>query len=34
MVFGSSHASYGLLHLEGKIPSNESKVSILRKLVR
>ena len=34
MDFGSSRARYGLLHLEDKIPTNESKVSILRQLVR
>ena len=31
---GSSRARYGLLRLEDKIPTNESKVSILRQLVR
>ena len=34
MDFGSSRARYGLLRLEDKIPTNESKVSILRQLAR
>ena len=34
MDFGSSRARYGLLRLEDKIPTNESKVSILRQLVK
>ena len=34
MDFSSSRTRYGLLRLEDKIPTNESKISILRQLVR